>query len=317
MNTENIRNVVILGHQGSGKTSLVESLAYTAKLIPQKGEVEKKNTLSDYTPDEQRRGGSIQTSVIPLEYNGYKINLLDIPGNDDFISEVIGVAGVVKGAVLVIDASVGVQVGTLKHYKQLKRKGVPTFIFVNKMDKEDIDFEPVLADIREQLGKEVISFCYPLGHEKGFDGFANAVDLKAHIYNGKECVEAEIYPDKRNKILELHNTIVEEVAKTDDALLEKFFNGEEFNLEEIRNSLRVGVLAGDLTPLIVGSATKNIGVQTLLNMFISYLPNPNDLKPLEAHDENGNEKVVPTEVNQPPLMSSKLSLIHTQAQLTY
>ena len=299
MNTENIRNVVILGHQGSGKTSLVESLAYTAKLIPQKGEVEKKNTLSDYTPDEQRRGGSIQTSVIPLEYNGYKINLLDIPGNDDFISEVIGVAGVVKGAVLVIDASVGVQVGTLKHYKQLKRKGVPTFIFVNKMDKEDIDFEPVLADIREQLGKEVISFCYPLGHEKGFDGFANAVDLKAHIYNGKECVEAEIYPDKRNKILELHNTIVEEVAKTDDALLEKFFNGEEFNLEEIRNSLRVGVLAGDLTPLIVGSATKNIGVQTLLNMFISYLPNPNDLKPLEAHDENGNEKVVPTEVNQP------------------
>ncbi len=299
MNTENIRNVVILGHQGSGKTSLVESLAYTAKLIPQKGEVEKKNTLSDYTPDEQRRGGSIQTSVIPLEYNGYKINLLDIPGNDDFISEVIGVAGVVKGAVLVIDASVGVQVGTLKHYKQLKRKGVPTFIFVNKMDKEDIDFEPVLADIREQLGKEVISFCYPLGHEKGFDGFANAVDLKAHIYNGKECVEAEIYPDKRNKILELHNTIVEEVAKTDDTLLEKFFNGEEFNLEEIRNSLRVGVLAGDLTPLIVGSATKNIGVQTLLNMFISYLPNPNDLKPLEAHDENGNEKVVPTEVNQP------------------
>ena len=299
MNTENIRNVVILGHQGSGKTSLVESLAYTAKLIPQKGEVEKKNTLSDYTPDEQRRGGSIQTSVVPLEYNGYKINLLDIPGNDDFISEVIGVAGVVKGAVLVIDASVGVQVGTLKHYKQLKRKGVPTFIFVNKMDKEDVDFEPVLADIREQLGKEVISFCYPLGHEKGFDGFANAVDLKAHIYNGKECVEAEIYPDKRNKILELHNTIVEEVAKTDDALLEKFFNGEEFNLEEIRNSLRVGVLAGDLTPLIVGSATKNIGVQTLLNMFISYLPNPNDLKPLEARDENGNEKVVPTEVNQP------------------
>ena len=299
MNTENIRNVVILGHQGSGKTSLVESLAYTAKLIPQKGEVEKKNTLSDYTPDEQRRGGSIQTSVVPLEYNGYKINLLDIPGNDDFISEVIGVAGVVKGAVLVIDASVGVQVGTLKHYKQLKRKGVPTFIFVNKMDKEDIDFEPVLADIREQLGKEVISFCYPLGHEKGFDGFANAVDLKAHIYNGKECVEAEIYPDKRNKILELHNTIVEEVAKTDDTLLEKFFNGEEFTMQEIRDSLRIGVLNGELTPLIVGSATKNIGVQTLLNMFISYLPNPNDLKPLEAHDENGNEKVVPTEVNQP------------------
>ena len=299
MKTENIRNVVILGHQGSGKTSLVESLAYIAKAIPQKGEVEKKNTISDYTPDEQRRGGSIQTAVIPLEYKGYKVNLLDVPGNDDFISEAIGVVGVAKGAVLVIDASVGVQVGTVKHYNLLRRKGVPTFVFVNKMDKEEVKFDEVLEDIREKLGKEVVSFCYPLGHEKSFDGFANAVDLKAHIFNGKECVDAEIYPDKRDKVLELHNTIVEEVAKTDDALLEKFFNGEEFTQEEIRNSLRVGVLAGDITPLIVGSATKNIGVQTLLDMFISYLPNPNDLKPLEAHDEVGNEKVVPTDVNQP------------------
>lgn len=299
MKTENIRNVVILGHQGSGKTSLVESLAYVAKLIPAKGEVEKKNTLSDYTPDEQKRGGSIQTAVIPLEYEGYKINLIDIPGNDDFISETIGVTGVVKGAVLVIDASVGVQVGTIKHFNQLKKKGVPTFIFVNKMDKEDVEFELVLEEIREKLGKEVISFCYPLGHDKAFDGFANAVDLKAHIYNGKECVDAEIYPDKRAKILELHNTIVEEVAKTNDELLEKFFNGEEFSMEEIREALRVGVLKGELTPLIVGSATKNIGVQTLLKMFINYLPNPNDLKPLEAHDEAGNDKVVPTDVNQP------------------
>ena len=299
MNTENIRNVVILGHQGSGKTSLVESLALQAKLIPTKGEVEKKTTISDYSPEEQKRGGSIQTSVIPLNYNGYKINLLDIPGNDDFISEAIGVTGVVKGAVLVIDASVGVQVGTVKHYNQLKKKGVPTFIFVNKMDKDDVDFEAVLEDIRERLGKEVISFCYPLGHEKAFDGFANAVDLKAHIYNGKECVEAEIYPDKRNKILELHNTIVEEVAKTNDELLEKFFNGEEFNLEEIREALRVGVLNGELTPLIVGSALKNIGVQTFMNMFISYLPNPNDLKPLEAHDVDGKDKVVPTDVKEP------------------
>ena len=299
MNTENIRNVVILGHQGSGKTSLVEALALQTKLIPVKGEVEKKNTLSDYTPEEQRRGGSTQTAVIPLEYNGYKINLIDIPGNDDFISEAIGIVGVVKGAILVIDASVGVQVGTVKHYNLLRRKGIPTFIFVNKMDKEDVNFEEVLEEIREKLGKEVISFCYPLGHEKAFDGFANAVDLKAHIYNGKECVEAEIYPDKRAKILELHNTIVEEVAKTDDNLLEKFFNGEEFTQQEIRESLRIGVLKGELTPLIVGSAIKNIGIQTILNMFINYLPKPNDLKPLEAHDEEGNEKVVPTDVNAP------------------
>ena len=299
MKVENIRNVAILGHQGSGKTTLVESLAFTSKAIPVKGEVEKKNTISDYSPDEQKRGSSIQTSVIPLHYEDYKINLLDIPGNDDFISEAIGVIGTIKGAVLVIDASVGVQVGTIKHYNLLRKKGVPTFIFVNKMDKEDVHFESVLEEIREKLGKEVISFCYPLGHDDKFDGFANAVDLKAHVYNGKECVEAEIYPDKRAKILELHNTIVEEVAKTNDELLEKFFNGEEFTTKEIHDSLRIGVLNGELTPLIVGSATKNIGIHTLLNMFVSYLPNPNDLKPLSALDEAGKEKVVPTSVDEP------------------
>ena len=299
MKTENIRNVVILGHKGSGKTTLVESLAFTSKLIPSKGTIEGKNTLSDYTADEQKRGSSIQTAVVPLNYNGYKINLLDIPGSDDFVSEAIGVTGVVKGAILVIDASVGVQVGTVKHYNMLKKKGIPTFIFVNKMDKEGVDFELVIEEIREALGKEVISFCYPLGHDNKFDGFANAVDLKAHIHNGKECVEAEIYPDKRNKVLELNNTIVEEVAKTDDALLEKFFNGESFTQEEIRTSLRKGVLSGELTPLIVGSAEKDIGSQTLLNMLIYYLPSPSDLKPLEAVNEKGEDVIIPTSVDEP------------------
>ena len=299
MKTENIRNIAVLGHKGSGKTTLVESLAFTAKAIPSKGSVENRNTISDYTPDEQKKQCSIQTSIVPLEYNGYKLNLLDVPGSDDFIAETIGITGTVKGAVLVIDASVGVQVGTVKHYNMLRKRGVPTFIFVNKMDKEDVEFDLVLEDIREQLGKEVISFCYPLGHEHKFDGFANAVDLKAHIYNGKECVEAEIYPDKRAKILELNNTIVEEVAKTNDELMEKFFNGETFTQEEIRSALRQGVLSGELTPLIVGSATKNIGCQTLLNMFISYLPSPADLKPLAATDENGVDKIVPTDINEP------------------
>ena len=299
MNTENIRNVAILGHKGSGKTTLVEALAFTAKAIPNKGSIEAKSTISDYSDDEKKRQCSIQTSIVPLQYNGYKVNLLDVPGSDDFIGEAIGITGTVKGAILVIDASVGVQVGTVKHYNMLRKRGIPTFIFVNKMDKEDVEFDLVLDDIREQLGKEVISFCYPLGHEHKFDGFANAVDLKAHIYNGKECVEAEIYPDKRAKILELNNTIVEEVAKTNDELMEKFFNGEAFTQEEIRSALRQGVLSGELTPLIVGSASKNIGCQTLLNMFISYLPSPSDLKPLAATDENGNEKIVPTDVNEP------------------
>ena len=297
--SRHIRNVAILGHQGSGKTSLVESLAYVSKLIPEKGTVERKDTLSDYSATEQKRGTSTQASVIPLFLDDYKVNIIDIPGNDDFIGEAIGVTGVIKGAVLVIDASVGVQVGTVKHWKQLRKKGVPTFIFINKMDKEAIDFEALLEEIRERFGTNVISFCYPLGHDDQFDGFANAVDLKAHVYNGKECVEAEIYPDKRARVFELHNTIVEEVAKVNDELLEKFFAGEEFTPDEINAALKHSVIAGDITPVIVGSATKNIGVQTLLRMMIEYLPSPADLKPLEAQDEEGKDVVRPTEDDAP------------------
>ncbi|NLV29028.1 MAG: elongation factor G, partial [Erysipelotrichaceae bacterium] len=296
---KNIRNIVLLGHQSSGKTSLVESLLFVSGVIPTKGEVERKNTVSDYNPDEQKRGASIQTAVMPLVHKDHKINIIDIPGNDDFISESIGVTRFVKGAVLVIDASVGIQVGTIKHWNQLRRRGIPTFIFVNKMDKEGVNFDELLQDIRTRLGSEAIPFCYPLGHDNNFDGFVNVINLKAQKYDGKQCVEAEIYEDKKAKVFELHNTIVEEVAKTDDSLLEKFFGGESFTDEEMKNSLRKGVIAGSLVPVIVGSVLKDIGIKTMLDMFIDYLPAPSDLKPFEALDESGKEVERHTTLEEP------------------
>lgn len=296
---KNIRNIVLLGHQSSGKTSLVESLLFVSGVIPTKGEVERKNTVSDYNPDEQKRGASIQTAVMPLVHKDHKINIIDIPGNDDFISESIGVTRFVKGAVLVIDASVGIQVGTIKHWNQLRRRGIPTFIFVNKMDKEGVNFDELLQDIRTRLGSEAIPFCYPLGHDNNFDGFVNVINLKAQKYDGKQCVEVEIYEDKKAKVFELHNTIVEEVAKTDDSLLEKFFGGESFTDEEMKNSLRKGVIAGSLVPVIVGSVLKDIGIKTMLDMFIDYLPAPSDLKPFEALDESGKEVERHTTLEEP------------------
>ena len=296
---KNIRNVLILGHQSAGKTTLAEALALASGLIPSKGEVEKKNTISDYLPEEQKRGGSIQTAIIPLTYKGHKINLIDVPGNDDFISEYIGALGAVKGAILIIDASVGVQVGTIKHWNQLRKRGIPAFIYLNKMDKDNVKFDEVLEEIRTKLGKQAIPFTYPLGHNDGFDGFANCVALKAFIFDGVKCNEAPIYDDKKDKVFELYNAIAEEVAKTDDALLEKFFAGEQFTQDEVRESLRKGVLAGELAPVLVGSATKNIGCLTMLDMFIDYLPSPCDLKPYEAKDENGKEVLRATDDNEP------------------
>ena len=289
-NADNIRDVAILGHLGSGKTTLVESFAYATGLIKQKGEVEKKNTISDYSDEEHNRTSSINASVVPVYYNDHKINLIDLPGNDDFVGEILSVTRLIKGAILVIDAASGVQVGTIKHWHTLRRRNIPTIIYVNKMDKENVNFEDILSEIRTKLGKNAVPFTYPIGHEVNFDGFVNVVDLKARRYNGKECVDDEIYPDKRAKVYELHNTICEAVASTNEELLEKFFNGEELTREEIHKGLRDGVLNGELIPVIVGSATKSIGIHTLLNMMIDYLPCPSDLKPYLVETDKG-EKV--------------------------
>lgn len=285
----NIRNVAILGHMSSGKTTLVEGL-YSTTNNTKMGSIDRKSTISDYTDEEKTRGSSIKSSIVPISYKDYKINLIDVPGNDDFVTEAISTLSVVKGAILVVNATEGIEVETLKHYDMLKRKNIPTIIYVNKMDKSGVVFEKILDDLYNSFGKNVIPFCYPMGHEDNFDGFVNVVELKARKYNvDKEiCEDAEIYPDKRAKVFELHNRMIESVAESSEELMEKFFAGEELSREEIRQGLRAGVLNGDLIPVIVGSALKKIGLHTLLDMLIDYLPDPSDLKPLEGLDDNGN-----------------------------
>ena len=296
--SENIRNVAVLGHQGCGKTSLVESL-YAMTTGNEKGSIEKKNTVSDYLKEEKAKLSSVSTSIVPLYYKDHKINLLDIPGNDDFIFEAISVTSSVKGAVLIVDASSGVQIGTIKHFKMLRKRNIPTLIYINKMDKGEPKFDTVMDDLVSHFGKICVPFTYPLGHESNFDGFVNVVDLKARRYNGKECVDDIIYDDKKAKILELHNTIEEAVAVTDDSLLDKFFGGEALTHEEIHNGLRAAVLNGELVPVIFGSAINNIGCHTIMDMFIDYLPNPTDLNPYEGYDEAGNEITRKTSMDEP------------------
>lgn len=283
-----IRNVALFGHQGSGKTSLVESLYQTVNK-GEKGTIEKGNTVSDYLKEEKKRLSSVSTSIVPINYNGYKINLLDVPGNDDFIAESIAVAHSVKGAILVIDAQSKVQVGTIKAYKLLRKRGIPFLIYVNKMDKDYPDYEEILENIYSKLGKMCIPFTLPLGHSDKFDGFINCVDLKARRYTGTECVDDVIYDDKKAKVFEFHNRICEAVAVTDDSLLEKFFGGEALTHDEIHNGLRQGVLNGEIYPIIFGSAQNDIGIHTLLSMLIDYLPSPSDLKPYIGVDDEGKD----------------------------
>ena len=288
MANEKLRNVAVLGHLQSGKTTLVESL-YSMTTGAPKGSVEKGTTISDYTPEEKAKMNSIRSSVVPITYEGYKMNLIDVPGSDDFIGEAIATISVVKGAILVVDAQSGVEVQTVKHWNMLRKKNIPTIIYVNKMDKEDIHFDNLVEDIRTKLGKNAVPFCYPMGHGEAFDGFVNCVTLKARKYTGKTCEDVEVFDDKKSRVFELHNTMVEAVAETSEELLDKFFAGEPLTDEEIKSGLRKGVFDGSIIPIVIGSANKNIGLNTLLDMLIHYLPNPSELAPIVGKDDKGND----------------------------
>jgi len=273
---QNVKNVIILGHLGSGKTTLTESLIFAAGGIEKKGEVEKKTTVSDFTVEEQNKLASTSTAIIPVEFKNFKINLLDAPGADEFIGDVDHVLTAASGAILVLDATKGVEVGAEKMWREIRNRSLPAIIFVNKMDKENVKFDEVLALIKAKLGKQAVPFCLPIGKKEEFSGFADIVELKARIYDGQICIDGEIYPDKMERIKLLRQDLVEAVAGADEKLLEKYFNGEELTMEEIKKGLKLSVCAGEAIPVMVGSATKDIGPLTLLHMIREYFPTIGD-----------------------------------------
>ena len=286
-----IRNVAILGHLGCGKTTLSESFLFACGAIDKKGEVERKNTVGDYTIEEQARQTTLSASLIPAEWKDYKINFIDVPGSEELIGELDNVLQVVKGAILVIDASKGVEVGAERCWEELRKRNIPTMIFLNKMDKEGVKYEALIDQLKEKFGKRVAPFCYPLGKQDQFDGFAMVVENKAKLYKDGIMIDGEIYDDKKAKCEEIYNSMCEAVAETSEEMMDKYFSGEPLSTEEVKAGLRTSVLSGDVYPVFVGSATKNIGVSTMLDMVIDYLPAPDDLKPVEVTDVNTKQRV--------------------------
>ena len=286
-----IRNVAILGHLGCGKTTLSESFLFACGAIDKKGEVERKNTVGDYTIEEQTRQTTLSASLIPAEWKDYKINFIDVPGSEELIGELDNVLQVVKGAILVIDASKGVEVGAERCWEELRKRNIPTMIFLNKMDKEGVKYEALIDQLKEKFGKRIAPFCYPLGKQDQFDGFAMVVENKAKLFKDGVMVDGEIYDDKKAKCEEIYNSMCEAVAETSEEMMDKYFSGEPLSTEEVKTGLRTSVLAGDVYPVFVGSATKNIGVSTMLDMVIDYLPAPDDLKPVEVTDVNTKQRV--------------------------
>ena len=288
--TKQIRNVAILGHLGSGKTSLVEAMLYISKAINKKGEVEKKNTVSDYLVEEQNRQTSLSTSLIPVEWNDYKINFLDTPGSEEFVGEIDQDLAVVKGSVVLLDAQKGVEVGTERVWEELRNRHTPSVLFINKVDKENVKFDKVIANISEKFGPRVVPFVIPVVKNNEYQGYADIIRKKAYL--GEDEHETEIPAELSARANEYYDKFLEIVASQDEEVMERYFLGETLTDEEIIGGLRSALLNCDIFPILVGSATKNLGLKGLLEDICNYLPSPADLKPANGINPKTKEEVL-------------------------
>lgn len=259
---ENIRNIAILGQTGAGKSNFIESLEYTVGLT---------NRISN--PNDEFKM-SHTTNLNTMEYQNMKYNFLDIPGYTDFVGELESGLSAAAGAIIVIDATSDISIGTELAFEVTDERKLPKFIFVNKIDSEKADYDKIIRDLKEKFGKRIAPFHVPWGRAENFKGHINVVDLFAREYNGKECVDAPMPEGIQTE--EIRNMLFEAVAETSEELMEKYFAGEEFTTEEIHAGLRKGVLDGSLVPVICGSSYKNIGLHTTFDMIREYMPSPKD-----------------------------------------
>lgn len=291
---ENLRNVVLISHGGAGKTSLAEAILYDTGVIDRLGKVDEGNSTMDYDPEEIRRKVSISTSVAPCEWQGHRITLLDAPGYFDFVGEVKGALRVADGALVLIDAVAGVEVGTELVWGYANERNLPRFLVVNKMDRENANFDKALESARKVFGSKVIPIQLPVGAEAAFKGVVDLVRMKAITYpdgNGTKPQEGNVPADLEKKAADLRSALMEAAAENDDDLLTKYLEGEELNEAEIWLGLRKGVLAGKVVPVLVTSGLKNIGIQPLLSAINALFPSPADLGPSKGINPKNNSEV--------------------------
>ena len=288
----NLRNLGIIGHSSSGKTSLTEALLYYSKVTDRLGKVEDGTTISDFDQEEKKRGISLSSSVIPLEWEKVKINLVDIPGYFDFVGESIQGMRAVDVAMIVVCGVAGTQVGTEQAWDYCNKIKLPRTFFINKLDREHSDFDKVLQNLKEQFGISVVPIQYPIGKENNFNGVINVITKRARVYNLKtKMMEVvEIPPELVDKVDECKQMIMESVAETDEVLLEKYFSEGELSDLEIYEGLINGCASGDIAPVMCGSATKIIGINTLLEDIVECFPSPKYAIPQKALNIESNKE---------------------------
>lgn len=284
---DKIRNVALVGHGGTGKSTLAEAMLYTSGAISRLGRVDEGTSASDFDPDEIDRKMSLNASVLPCEWKGNKVNLIDTPGYPDFIGDVVGSLRAVEAALLVVDATGNIEVGTDNGWELAESAGITKLFFVNKLEKENQDFYRTLEALRNKFGTSVAPLQLPIGSEDTFSGVVDLLTQKAYKWENGKVSPTDIPADMASQIESAREALIESVAEMDDALMEKFFEEMTLNDEEIAKGLEIGVRTGKVVPVLCGSAMKMVGVDTLLDFIVSSVPSPAMAPPVEGTNPAG------------------------------
>lgn len=272
--TDKIRNVVLLGHSGAGKTSLVESMAYLAGITSRMGKVEDGNTVSDFGKEEQKRQISISTSVVPIEWKDVKINVLDSPGYFDFIGEVEEAISAADAAIIVVSGKAGVEAGTERAWELCEKYKLPRMIYVTGMDADNASFKGVVEKLTELYGKKIAPFHFPIRENEKFVGYINVISENANRWQGKEVIDCEVPDYSRENLALYKDTLMEAVAETSSDFMDRYFSGDTFSENEIRSALRINVNNATIVPITMGSNTLCQGTYALMDDIVKYLPSP-------------------------------------------
>ncbi len=281
---EQIHNVALISHVGAGKTSLVDAALYDSGAVTRQGKVDEGTSISDFDPDELKRSMSLNVKVLPVEWKNHKINFIDTPGYADFVGEVKAGLRVADVALIVVTAEKGVEVGTELTSQYADERNLPRIVVVNKLDRENTSFEQALTSLRNQFGSKVVPLQLPIGEQANFKGVIDLVTQKGYTFEGGNKVqEVSIPADLQERVSTYREQLIESAVESDDEIMEKFLEGEELSQDEIISVIKKGISSGITIPVLCASASKNIGVQTLLDSIVEYLPTaaesiPDDVK---------------------------------------
>ena len=298
--TAKIRNLALLGHGGSGKTALAEAVLYHAKAIDRMGKVTDGNTVMDFDPEEIRRNISINTSVATCEWKDTKLNLLDTPGDFDFLGEVMQGLRVADSSLILVSAKDGLSVGAEKSVRLSRKAGLPIFFMISKMDEANANYDKALASIKEKYGNQVIPFMLPITADGKMTGLIDVIEQQAYAIDAKGVITPAAIPENMaDQLAELQEAVNEAIAETDEVLMDKYFGGEGFTDQEKNDGIKAAILNGSVSPVFVGSATANWGVTAMIDRLIKYMPSLADFPAVKATNPDGAEIELKAEADGP------------------